>query len=186
MGRKKKDHTSDPRTQQFVELYKAGQTLLQIAEAYGLTRERVRQLITRAGIHRNLGGGALLSQQRQIDRRVKQETRYQKKFGCSREKYLQLRTLGAVHAFQVQRSGAAARGIDWKLRLIDWWRVWEESRHWSERGKNLGQYVMSRKYDARGYEVGNVYIQTSSRNSSEKMYGKWSAMVQEEAKKRGI
>jgi hypothetical protein len=61
------------------------------------------------------------------------------------------------------------------LTFEEWWAIWQESGHWTDRGTHKGQYVMARFGDTGHYQVGNVSIQLSVDNvaySHLKMRGK--------------
>lgn len=74
----------------------------------------------------------------------------------------------AIKAFQAQRGTAKSRGIGWEITFAEWWKVWSESGHWSERGRaHVGVYVMARFGDVGPYKVGNVEIITHSQNISD-------------------
>lgn len=64
------------------------------------------------------------------------------------------------------------RGIPFVLTFEEWWEIWDKSGHWEERGRGTGSYVMSRVADLGGYEVGNVFIQTSRQNIIDGTTGK--------------
>lgn len=55
--------------------------------------------------------------------------------------------------------------ILFKLSFEDWIDIWLTSGHWFERGRNAGQYCMSRINDIGHYEVGNVFIQLHAQNT---------------------
>lgn len=59
---------------------------------------------------------------------------------------------------------AKRRGIEFFLSFEEWWKLWQESGHWEERGKKLGNYQMCRHGDEGPYSIGNVYIATISQN----------------------
>lgn len=92
-------------------------------------------------------------------------------FGCSVTTYWLIRGRGvpyrgsAPEAFVVQRRGAHVRGIAWEFTLPSWWRVWQASGKWSERGCGRGQYVMARHGDIGPYSPNNVYIATVEQNA---------------------
>lgn len=56
--------------------------------------------------------------------------------------------------------------VDMKLSFDEWLIFWVNSGHWYQRGKKLGEYCMCRKDDIGHYELGNVYIDLASTNSS--------------------
>lgn len=63
------------------------------------------------------------------------------------------------------RTDALGNKIEFKLSFEEWWTIWEESGHWQERGRCVGQYCMSRFNDIGHYEIGNVFIQLKCENS---------------------
>lgn len=163
------------------ELYRCGQTLAQIGSQYGLTRERVRQLISRHGLNRDRGGATIraiaVARQRSADRREREEQRYQRWLECSKESFHDLTGMywhwGAKEgvknpgvAFLQQKRNAIKRGIEWHMTFPEWWRVWRESGKWELRGRGTG-YCMAREGDSGPYAPGNVYICTVGQNFSD-------------------
>lgn len=71
-----------------------------------------------------------------------------------------------------QRSKALDRGIPFNLTYEEWWDIWQKSGKWEQRGRKLGQYVMSRYNDKGAYEIGNVFIQLHSKNIIEGNLGR--------------
>jgi hypothetical protein len=71
--------------------------------------------------------------------------------------------------FFSQRLAARNRGIGWELTFRQWWRIWKESGHWEQRGRNNGQYVMARYGDRGPYSVDNVKIVTVDINLAERV-----------------
>lgn len=146
-------------------MYRAGKTLQQIGDIYGVTRERVRQVLSKyQGVSCADGGlhvRALKNREKQIAER---ERKCFEKRGCSLEQYRYLKSLRRpTLAFSSQRNCARQRGIVWSLKLWEWWQIWQQSGHWTERGRGTG-YMMCRFADAGAYEVGNVYIATGVHN----------------------
>jgi len=161
-------------------MFRSGRTLQQIGELYGVSRERVRQIISKEFSMSGADGG----QRKRADaRRARSEAKKQAaclaKHGCTVEELAGLRrkTKALVRkgesyyrtpigAFQNQRSNAKARGIGWNLTIWEWWNIWQESGHWEERGRSRDAFVMCRFGDTGAYEAGNVYIATLGHNSS--------------------
>lgn len=154
------------RAGEFAKLYRSGQTLQEIGEKFGITREAVRRAISkRFGSLRGVGGIRVKFNKTAADRTASRDARYLLKHGCTFAQYAPLR--GRVTAaFLRQRTNAARRGIEWGLTFWEWWSIWEDSGHWQDRGRLSHQYVMCRVGDRGGYEVGNVYIETVSHNCS--------------------
>lgn len=49
-------------------------------------------------------------------------------------------------------------GKDWQLTFEEWWKIWQNSGHWEERGVGLDKYQMCRYGDIGPYSKDNVYI----------------------------
>jgi hypothetical protein len=161
-------------------LYREGYTLEEIGAQHGLTRERVRQLMTKhLGINHRDGGQHKRVEALKARRRAKRDGAYLKRYGCTFAEWQQLRDLGLalmasgvskyrtpLYAYRSQENNAAHRGIEWRLNLWQWWQIWQGSGLWEQRGRGQG-YVMCRTGDQGAYEAGNVYIGKATENSSE-------------------
>lgn len=157
---------ADSQSQQMAALYKGGKTLLEIGDEFGVTRERVRQIISKHhGMVAKNGGAMVRAKKRRIISQAKRDASALKKWGCTFSQYVMLRQMRKpTVAFTGQKRNAKTRGIGWELTLWQWWTIWQESGHWEERGRNLGQYGMCRYGDKGPYAVGNVYIATCTQN----------------------
>ena len=93
--------------------------------------------------------------------------RYLASTGCTREELLMLRSNPrTMRAFVEQRRNAKARGIEWRFNLSQWWKVWQDSGRWEQRGRGTG-YVMCRKGDIGPYSPENVFIARAEKNVSD-------------------
>lgn len=161
-------------------LYREGYTLEQIGAQHGLTRERVRQLMTKhLGIDHRDGGRHKRVENARARLRAKRDGAYLKRYGCTFAEWQHLRDMGLgliasgvskyrtpLYAYRSQENNAAHRGIEWRLNLWQWWQIWQASGLWEQRGRGQG-YVMCRAADQGAYEPGNVYIGKATENSSE-------------------
>lgn len=171
----------DPeRAEAMSAMFRAGKTLNEIGHVYGVSRERVRQIIAKT--HRLSapdGGQAVRARIDAEKRRTKREADCLLKHGCSRAEMAKVRALGRqiiakggtasstpLGAYTSQRSNAKSRGIAWNLVFWEWWSIWQESGKWEQRGRAADAYVMCRFRDDGPYEIGNVYIATLRHNSS--------------------
>lgn len=155
------------RIERMVSMYRQGLTLSQIGEKFGLTGERVRKLMSETGITRVDGGG---HKRREANRSVKQATqdaRCLARWGMPYADYAKLRDAGVTRPYCQQERNAIHRGIAWRLKLAQWWSIWESSGKWELRGRRKGGYVMSRIHDSGCYETGNVHVQLLEENSLE-------------------
>lgn len=161
-------------------LYRDGYTLEQIGTQYGISRERVRQLMTKhLGISHADGGQHQLAERRRAKVASQRDGACLKKYGCTFSQWQELRDFGRqmksagagvyrtpLGAYRSQRRNAFERGIGWKFTLWQWWQVWQQSGLWAQRGRGQG-YVMRRIGDLGDYEPGNVFIGKATENSSE-------------------
>lgn len=161
-------------------MFKSGKTLQEIGSLYGLTRERVRQIITKhKGLVGQDGGASAKARMRTANTRAKKEADCLKRCGCTLEQLHELRAMGRrivangggrektpIGAFSHQRCAARRRGIEWNLTLWQWWTIWAESGKWYERGRHGDGYVMCRFRDDGPYEIANAYIATLRHNST--------------------
>ncbi len=146
--------------------YRAGMTLQEIGALNGITRERVRQIMTKYLGLRQQDGGKHAQALARIERlAAKRDALYLAKKGCTFDQYKSI-PRKATHAFSMQQKNAKQREIPWEFTLWQWWTLWQESGRWSQRGRGSG-YVMCRKGDVGPYSVDNVFIATGRENSSD-------------------
>lgn len=169
-----------PRADAMASMYRAGKTLDQIGQLYGVTRERVRQIISKEyRLTGSDGGQHIKAKVERERRRAEKEAECYQTHGCSLSQLKELRRIGRemrlndssrevtpIGAFVCQRSNARSRGVGWSLKLWEWWSIWQQSGKWAERGRAADAYVMCRFRDEGPYEIGNVYIATLRHNST--------------------
>ena len=159
------------RQEQMILLYVAGQTLHQIGAAFGVTRERVRQIIAQAGISRKDGGGVKRAEARMrwknTARDLRRNARTFGSHGCAYAEAVALNDGKApwakgslAKAYINQKRSSQKRGIDWRFTFPEWVGVWVGSGNLGGRGRTGDSYVMARLYDQGPYSPQNVYITT--------------------------
>ena len=162
---------SDPSRKEMLALYRKGATLQQVGDRYGITRERVRQILTKLyGIHARHGGAHLVARRRAISKAARKDAQCLAKHGCSVAQYKELLEMGRalmregvprsrtpLGAFLQQRHNARQCGYSWKLKLWDWWAIWQKSGHWNERGRGAG-YWLTRRDKSGPFSIENVFI----------------------------
>lgn len=164
-----------------IEMYKQGKMQEEIAEHFGISRWRVRVILKRNHIGEKDGGRAVrgflnlssrIIQARETTER--QEKRCREMWGISlEERKVIIKRYGVARGekspfskYGKQRWHAARRGIEWNISFREWWRIWQASGKWEQRGCWSQDYVMARIGDSGAYEVGNVYITTVIDNHS--------------------
>lgn len=168
----KTDPEREARRSKMAEMYRQGVTLAKIGEQFGMTRERVRQIIGPLGLNGMNGGASVVAKVRRVSRDNDLEAKCLAKYGLPVAVVRQLRKDRVTRAFQAQRQSAFNRGIAWELSFAQWFAVWQASGKLHLRGRGRGKYVMSRMSDAGGYELGNVHIQLATENNKDAV-SKW-------------
>jgi hypothetical protein len=157
--------------------FKSGLTCAQVGHKYSCSRQAVQQRLAYHGVSKDMGGLALRKgspqKNKQLDSMLLLAKRILKSYKCSVAEYNKItggRNVKESKAYEYQQQGhnAHKRGIPFRLSFPEWNRVWEASGHYAQRGKRLGQYVMSRKGDAGPYALGNVVIKTVTDNIKER------------------
>lgn len=80
--------------------------------------------------------------------------------------------LSPKQAFKSQITTSKKRNIAFLLTFDEWTKIWNDSGHWHERGRRLGEYHMARFGDKGPYAVGNVSIIPGSKNRSDANKGR--------------
>lgn len=155
------------REKQMAALYRSGRTLQEIGDEFGITRERVRQLLKKFfGIRAADGGQSRLAGEKRRRAAAARNSASLKHWGCSWEDYVRLRDMRKpTRAYAAQKQNAKKRGIAFELSLWQWWCIWHQSGKWESRGRGRG-YMMCRNGDEGPYAVGNVFIASGCENSS--------------------
>lgn len=158
--------------------YVRGETLQSIGARYGVSRQRVQQIVVRHGVNKTYSPRPLLNARRLMQedsaKSAKRDDRCMKVYGCTFEQAVAIngkrprskeyQTVAGKYYHQMRN--ARQRGIEWKFTLPTWWAVWLESGKWEERGRGPG-YCMGRYGDSGPYSPENVYICTIGENFSD-------------------
>lgn len=170
---------AEPRRLAMAFLYKQGKTLQEIGEAYGISRERVRQLIKPLGLSGSNSGRSLKSASERTDRKAtlnsNRDRRTKLTYGCdyltaidSNEGKPLSDKKSAAYLYLIQRKNAIYhRDIGWEITFPEWIMIWKESGRWAERGKAKGKYCMGRIKDSGPYHPLNVYICPFEQNGAD-------------------
>ena len=151
------------RREEMSEAFVSGSTMQEIADHYGISRQRVQVLLAREGVGRESGGQFLgLYQQYGFSSAAE--------FSAAKRLYP-----GCLLRFRTQKRNAeSVRGIEFRFTLKQWLDEWGVK--WSARGRGDG-LVMCRFNDVGPYEPGNVYIATAAQNASDYQQRKWHGVM---------
>jgi transcriptional regulator with XRE-family HTH domain len=169
------------RAQEMRSRYESGQTLEQIGAAYGLTRERVRQIMNKKfGTTGRDGGQAENARRKRREKYKQRDARCLRVWGCTYRQYVTIlkHEDKPTYAYWAQRKNALRRSIPWELNLWQWWTIWQKSGHWPERGRGRA-YQMCRLNDLGPYSVDNVYIATGVENMQDHWVNRRARAVQQ-------
>ena len=163
-----------PRVKRMIKMYLSGKTQAQVADHFGVTRQRVQQCFIREGIDRAAGGAHLVAKRKADKAEKARDARYLKRYGCTYREHRLLVQMGKlttrdrspIGAFVRQKTNARLRGIGWELKLWEWWTIWQESGQWEKRGRGHS-FCMARNGDVGPYSKKNVYICTCAKNASD-------------------
>lgn len=70
--------------------------------------------------------------------------------------------------FAENKSSSKRRYIEWNLTFDEWWKIWQDSGHWEERGRQ--GYHLCRKGDIGNYSLNNCYIAHYTINGRQNVY----------------
>lgn len=87
----------------------------------------------------------------------------QKKKEYTKRKYQELKGT-PLGKFKQHKERARGSKIPFLLSFDEWWKLWQDSGHWEERGKGTDKYQMCRLGDEGPYSIDNVYIATTQVN----------------------
>lgn len=149
------------RNTQIVNEYLSGATYRAIGIRHRLTHERIRQIVSAAGVTYGDSIRRTRTQTRDAAKAQQVELLYQARFGCSRAEYRAIKSPENTRIYS--RFKANNRHAGFALSFPDWWRMWQESGHWQERGRGRG-YWMQRIDRSKPITADNVVIRSGREN----------------------
>ncbi len=171
------------RKQHIISLFLEGIPSTKLATRFGVSKQRIHQILSSKGITKK-DGGKYLEAQNKI--KIIKEARVAKCisiYGCAPSDYKKIPTK-ALRAYTMQKNTARVRGVGWEFKLADWWAVWQASGKWPARGRGQG-YAMCRKGDHGPYRADNVYFVSCAQNISDGAYFRKGALLKPGRRRRG-
>lgn len=164
--------TNTKRDTEILKRYLKGETLDAIGAVYGISKERVRKIVTKLNVS-NLPGGKSLTASIKAATKAAAKTidKFRSTYGCYDSERYRIDNSGNYDPkpsfrYAHQRQNSKKRNIPWQITFPEWWSVWQASGLYHLRGKGTG-YCMTRFGDVGPYSVSNVEIKTIGENFSE-------------------
>lgn len=163
---RKIDRAKDPKALRMAQMYREGKTLAEIGDEFGITRERVRQLI-RPLMTGQKGGRTVraekLAKERKEDRLQRQDSRCREEFGCDYETAIRLNlglhpthnahgTRASAYLHQKKAMESLYHGVEYKLTFPQWVEAWGDKIIYKGRGK----WALCRIDPTKGFTIDNV------------------------------
>jgi predicted DNA-binding protein YlxM (UPF0122 family) len=161
------------------QLFLSGNTMQEIGDRYGISRERVSKILRNTGVAIKNGGAALRKIKKDKEKFEIKNNRWIPYYKCT---YSQLDGAKKELAkegchfrkFAVQKCSARRRGISFDMSFPEWVDTWIKSGKARDMGAGHGKYCMSRFGDVGSYSSGNVEIIPSVQNNIDAWkYKKW-------------
>lgn len=158
--------------------YESGETLQAIGDRYGVTRERVRQLINPHGFTGANGGIHVVAEASRSARRTALETRrntqYLASYGCSYDDFRLLNqgmaasdTGSAAWAYRTQKFNAKRDSIPWEISFPEWIGLWAAVGGFAARGRFRNGLVLGRIDKSGPFTLANTCITSHATNSAD-------------------
>lgn len=151
--------------------YGSGETLEEIGSVYGVTRERIRQILKIHGLAGKDGGAVARAHERKKQKTLSKSIQCQSRTGMTLDEFRSVNPRGDFTSvpyvrYRYQERNAQNRGIGFHLTFRDWWRLWQESGHWDQMGRGGDKYGMSRKDLEAPFTFDNCVIRKNGESAS--------------------
>lgn len=168
------------RNETIAQMFKAGKTMPEIGELYGMSRQNVQQILQKMKIYGGDGGRAYKRSLNPIktpeERLAEIDKRHVKAWGCTRDEFNNLKkpeddgsSSPYVRYIQQRNNVRKQERMEklppsWFLNLKEWWTIWQESGHYLDRGRCSDAYCLTRKDRSKPYTADNCIIMTIADN----------------------
>lgn len=178
MNREERRQVREKKARAMARLSRQGMTLQAIGDIYGITGERVRQLIGDL-VPREKRGIAITAKENRKKReqeKLNNTTRWRTEscktiFGCTLEEYKKIngglspRSDFVMRYVEKRKNVLSHADAEWNLSLVDYYKLWKESGKRRSIGKEKHKYCLTRKDLTKGFTKDNCIITTKTKSS---------------------
>lgn len=145
------------RNTRIISRFLEGETLTAIGLCYGLSRQRIFQILKKHEVNPAIGGSALKRQNKGLAKNRIRAEKTSNAYGITRAA-LTLIPIEARQAYSSQRRSVSISNTGWNFNLETWWNLWLQSGSFAQRGPRCGQFQMRRRNPDAHWEPANVFI----------------------------
>ena len=167
-------NVSNPdRLEAIAACYRNKETLREIGGKFGITGERVRQLLKKARVDPEEGGGLIKNEEARKRKAArwlaKTDASLRKVYGCGHDEFIALngtldRSPGtAAWDYQAISKNNKGKGAEWSLTFPEYVGLWEKVGGVHMRGRGYGSLALCRKDTSLPFQLGNVEIKPAER-----------------------
>lgn len=142
---------------------RAAETQEQIANTYGVSRERIRQILAIYNITSKDSPRVVRDRDKRAAREIARLGRFMPGCGCTMGELETIRSESreAIRVYREFRHNVVTRKLPVELTLPQWWALWKASGKWAQRGRGHG-YGIGRIDPRKGFTLDNVTITTGA------------------------
>ena len=134
----------------WVDAFKAGQTVPEIAVADKVSHEAVRQVLHK------YGAWVKRVQIKRDKVSTDPNAAAMRIYGVPRDVVNEYKEFAGPYT--MHRGYIKSKGESWAMNLVDWAAAWAASGHWKERGNKDYSYGMTRKEHSQPWSIDNIEI----------------------------
>lgn len=167
------------RTRLAVEQYLFGKSAREIARDFGVSHQRIYQMLDVAGLDSGARAAMRATRRAKVvsareaeaaKRRAKSDAYKRAKWGISLEEYAAIAAAHGRHGSGARspfsrytrwRENCRKHGVPQALPFVDWWSVWQDSGHYEDMGRGVA-YWLTRRDPSKPLDRSNAIVRLSS------------------------
>lgn len=166
MGKRGKK-TDTGKALEIKKLFLSGLTQEEIGIQFGVSRQRISQILQQTNTQACDGGISLLASIKKENDFQKRKARFLRTYGLEENEFITEQIQKLHKSYKHQKHGARMRGIGWELDFCEWINIWGDSGRLMFRGRGKNMFCMGRFGDSGPYKNGNVYVCSNLQNAKD-------------------